>query len=307
MSSTPTTSTRPRPPTPAGDEVPARLGRRRWRRAASSDARRRRRARWPCRSRRRRVPPAEPDLPESAAAGRPPPARRPARRAASASPAGAAVLRRLRLLLLRRRPGAPAAPAAGAAAAAAPPARLQGRYELRELAQRPRSACERFRGARPRRRRRPAPVVDRPPAAAAGPEPAPEPRRAGGATSDEILPSFDEPAAGGFPATEVLPGQPAWPSIAWERRLLRAAGAARPAGRARPLHRRRRTSTSSRRCRPGRPLWDAWDDPDAGAGDAVRLPGAGRRGCCTGCTSAAPCSRGCGPTSSSSTTTGRSG
>ena len=38
---------------------------------------------------------------------------------------------------------------------------------------------------------------------------------------DDILPSFDDPSPQSFPATEILVGQPLWPSIAWERKLLR--------------------------------------------------------------------------------------
>ncbi|MBV9124734.1 MAG: protein phosphatase 2C domain-containing protein [Planctomycetes bacterium] len=155
----------------------------------------------------------------------------------------------------------PAAPAQ-AALPEAPAARLQGRYQLLEALSE-RQGVTRFRGldygaGTPQ----PVPIVilqgPLPPAE----EPAPAAARPAEDDSEDIdiLPSFDLPATPNLPVTEILRGQPIWPSIAWERALLSKA-----------------THTSLpdlldtfveggmeylvEEAPVGQSLWDAWDDP----------------------------------------------
>ncbi len=82
--------------------------------------------------------------------------------------------------------------------------------------------------------------------------------------ADDILPTFDEPGPVGFPATEILIGQPLWPSIAWERKLLRTLE--HPGL---PLERDYFSDDTYEYLVEERPtgtsLWDAYDDPDADA------------------------------------------
>ena len=147
--------------------------------------------------------------------------------------------------------------------APAPLTLLQGRYELGELLS-DRLGVQRYR------------AVDRGDDARPTLEvailrqklpPPPAPSIAGAEVEDDIddiLPSFDEPGPMSFPATEILVGQPLWPSIAWERKLLHTLEhPGLPAERDyfsddeyEYLVEERPTGTS---------LWDAYDDPDAGA------------------------------------------
>jgi protein phosphatase len=154
---------------------------------------------------------------------------------------------------------APAAPIAPEAAPA-PLTLLHGRYELGELLS-DRLGVQRFRAIDRGDDSRPtlevAVVRQKLP-------PAPAPSIAGAEDKDDILPSFDDPGPMSFPATEILVGQPLWPSIAWERKLLRTLEhPGLPAMRDHfcddeyeYLVEERPTGTS---------LWDAYDDPDAGA------------------------------------------
>jgi serine/threonine protein phosphatase PrpC len=148
-------------------------------------------------------------------------------------------------------------------AAPAPGARVQGRYELGERISE-RLGLSRFHaldhgdGSGP-----PVPVVvlrQALPAAAPAAEPAPAPPDG----DEEILPSFDEPVDPAAAATKVMPGRPAWPSVAWERRLLRALEhPALPAELAYfcdDTHEYLVEEVPS-----GTSLWDAYDDPDASA------------------------------------------
>lgn len=78
---------------------------------------------------------------------------------------------------------------------------------------------------------------------------------------EEILPSFDDMLLNGPPVTEVLPEQPAWPSLTWEKNLLE--GLEHPA---------LPTIIASfeegayeylvEEVPQGVSLWDCWDDPD---------------------------------------------
>jgi serine/threonine protein phosphatase PrpC len=136
---------------------------------------------------------------------------------------------------------------------------VQGRYELLERLSE-RLGVERFR-ALDHEASPPAPVVlvrqalpdfDEPP-------PAAEPEQDG----DELMPAFDEPSG---PQTRVIAGQVAWPSIAWERKLLSALES--PALPAVLDYFSDETHEYLVEDLPeGRSLWDAWDDPDAGAGE----------------------------------------
>jgi protein phosphatase len=80
--------------------------------------------------------------------------------------------------------------------------------------------------------------------------------------SDEILPSFDEPAPASFPITEIMAALPEWPSINWERRLLHLLEY--PTLPTIVDH----FSDESHEylvleVPSGQSLWDAWDDPDS--------------------------------------------
>src|SRR5579871_2397664 len=82
------------------------------------------------------------------------------------------------------------------------------------------------------------------------------------------MPSFDDVVIGGAsstlsgPGTEILPAQPAWPSIAWERNLLKTL---EQPGLPRLLAEFTEDGNDYliEEIPEGRSLWDAWDDPDA--------------------------------------------
>ena len=168
--------------------------------------------------------------------------------------------------------GAPVAAAPAAAPAAVPTLRVQGRYELVEKVSE-RLGVERFRaldhgeGGGP-----PVPVTivrqALPPLAAALPEP--EAIDSPALAESDLLPMIDEdlfadltPAT--FPATAVLSGQPAWPTIGWERRLLRTLESpALPAERAYFADEGHEYLVEE--VPTGQLLWDAWDDPDSDSG-----------------------------------------
>jgi protein phosphatase len=152
-----------------------------------------------------------------------------------------------------------------AAPASAPPSRISGRYDLRELVSE-RHGVQRFRamdmgesGSGPGV---PVVVVRQPlPAALPDALPQPEPMPFGEDTSDEILPSFDDPIVASFPNTEILPNRPPWPSIAWERNVLHTLE--HPALPAELSYFTDETHEYLVEEVPtGQLLWDAWDDPD---------------------------------------------
>jgi protein phosphatase len=78
---------------------------------------------------------------------------------------------------------------------------------------------------------------------------------------DEILPIFDEPAAGIGPATEIV-SRPAWPGVNWERNLL---DSIEHPGLPAVLDTFFEGDSQYlvEEVPQGRSLWDAWDDPDA--------------------------------------------
>ncbi len=141
---------------------------------------------------------------------------------------------------------------------------IQGRYELKELIGE-RGGVERFRaidhgeeGSGPPMNvmllRQPLPLpaaIPEPMALSDNEEP-----------TDEILPTFDDPVEANFPLTEVLSDYPAWPSIAWERKLLHALE--HPSLPADLAYFSDETHEYLVEEIPtGQILWDAWDDPDA--------------------------------------------
>lgn len=149
------------------------------------------------------------------------------------------------------------------AAAQAPAALVQDRYELLERTSE-RGGVERFRGL-DHSTTPPTPVVivrqPMPQAKPPAPLPAILPPRD---DDDEILPSFDDPRPASMPTTEVLTDQAVWPSIHWERLLLKAL--------ARPSLPAELAFLSDDEYQylileapRGRLLWDAWDDPDGDA------------------------------------------
>jgi serine/threonine protein phosphatase PrpC len=76
---------------------------------------------------------------------------------------------------------------------------------------------------------------------------------------DEILPTFDDSPS---PITEVLPLQPVWPSVSWERRVLKTLESpALPAEVAYFCDEMYEYLVEE--VPAGQTLWDAWDDPDA--------------------------------------------
>ena len=92
--------------------------------------------------------------------------------------------------------------------------------------------------------------------------PEPDPIPSGEETSDEIMPSFDEAAVTGFPTTEILSGTPTWPSIGWERKLLRTLeNPALPMELAYFIDESHEYLVEE--VPTGQLLWDAWDDQDA--------------------------------------------
>jgi serine/threonine protein phosphatase PrpC len=147
----------------------------------------------------------------------------------------------------------------------APAGRLQDRFELRERISQ-RGTVERFRGldhgdgSGP-----PVPVIilrqELPKAEAA---PVAEVIAESVSADEDVLPGFDNVPATSAPATEVLPGSPQWPSISWERGLLRVIQ--HPS-----LPNVIATSADDayeylvEEVPAGRSLWDAWDDPEASA------------------------------------------
>jgi serine/threonine protein phosphatase PrpC len=165
----------------------------------------------------------------------------------------------------------PAGPTPAALAPAAVPGRLKGRYELGTLVGE-RGSVQRYRGldhgagldnsgpvaVTILRMEKPAvaQVVETAVPVAPAAEAAPFD---GG---DEILPSFEDvlPAVG--PATELLPAQPDWPSLPWERNLLEII---QHPGLPALLDSFEEDGFDYvvEELPTGRPLWDAWDDPDA--------------------------------------------
>jgi serine/threonine protein phosphatase PrpC len=160
--------------------------------------------------------------------------------------------------------GASAVPVAVPVAAA----RLQERYELGEKISE-RSGVVRYRGVDHGTGTPPRPVVivcqELPPAAEAMPVAVPVSEESG----DEIFPSFDDLPSS---PTDVVAGQPSWPSVFWERRLLRTLE--------HPGLPVELDYFSDDRCEylveevpAGRSLWDAWDDPEASARQRFGLLG----------------------------------
>lgn len=148
-----------------------------------------------------------------------------------------------------------AAPVAAAEELAMPAARLKGRYELKELTS-TRLGVKRYlaldhdTGADV--------VVVEQPLASAPPGPLPEPEAI--SSEEELMPSFDDSEF--FPQTAVIAGTAAWPSIAWERKLLSTLES--PGLPAEVDYFCDDTSEYLVEEVPtGRLLWDAWDDLDA--------------------------------------------
>ncbi len=84
-----------------------------------------------------------------------------------------------------------------------------------------------------------------------------------GESDDEIMPSFDFPPMGGAgPATEVIPNQPSFPNIDWERSLL---DSVEHPGLPIVLDTFFEGDYQYvvEELPQGQTLWDAWDDPDA--------------------------------------------
>jgi serine/threonine protein phosphatase PrpC len=111
-------------------------------------------------------------------------------------------------------------------------------------------------------------VLLRAPLPPAGPpdteaEPAP-PENAVGDEDEDVLPGFDEVMFNSGPATEVLPRLPPWPGVAWEDAVLtKALHPALPAAVDRFAEDGWEYLVED--VPTGRPLWDAWDDPEASA------------------------------------------
>lgn len=78
---------------------------------------------------------------------------------------------------------------------------------------------------------------------------------------DEIMPSFDEALTSGSPATAVLPARAGWPSIAWERGLLRTL---EQPGLPQIISSfvQEGSEYLVEEVPAGRSFWDAWDDPE---------------------------------------------
>jgi protein phosphatase len=86
-----------------------------------------------------------------------------------------------------------------------------------------------------------------------------EPLEVGADAEDALVPTFDELLAS-TPVTDVLPSNPVWPSLAWERRLLQILEApGLPALVAFFTEENREYLVEE--VPTGRLLWDAWDDP----------------------------------------------
>ncbi len=86
----------------------------------------------------------------------------------------------------------------------------------------------------------------------------------GSPQEEEILPTFDDRLGQSQTETVILPIQPKWPSVAWERYILeRIQYSAFP--RVLDSFKEDGLDYLIEENRPGRPLWDAWDDPPATA------------------------------------------
>jgi serine/threonine protein phosphatase PrpC len=82
----------------------------------------------------------------------------------------------------------------------------------------------------------------------------------GSQIDEEVLPSFDDQLGHSQTVTVLLPLQPRWPSVAWERFLLeRIQHSAFP--RLLDSFTEDGADFLVEEIRTGRPLWDAWDDP----------------------------------------------
>jgi protein phosphatase len=154
-------------------------------------------------------------------------------------------------------------------AAAAPPVtvRLQGRFEIQELLSE-RGGVRRFHGLDHGDGSGPAiPVIilEQELAADTTPELQAEPIEPSGDAEDALFPTFDELLAG-TPITEVLPGKPAWPNLAWERRLLQTLEVLGLPGMIGFFTEGNREYLVES-IPTGRPLWDAWDDPASESSD----------------------------------------
>ena len=144
---------------------------------------------------------------------------------------------------------------------AAPGVRLKDRYELGEEYDR-RGEVQRFRGSdHGAGTAEPVPVILVRAAAALPQDALPVENADDG---EDILPACDDPEWSSQPATEPLPPPAVWPSLAWEDAVLEKAS--------HPFL----PAVLDRFCEgqweylveeipPGRPLWDAWDDPAAAA------------------------------------------
>jgi protein phosphatase len=110
-------------------------------------------------------------------------------------------------------------------------------------------------------------VAAAPPAAEPVAEEIPEGEEIG---DEELMPSFDDVLLGGVPSTltapgtEILPAQPVWPSLAWERNLLTTL---EQPGLPRVLAEFTEDGYDYLvvEIPDGRSLWDAWDDPESTA------------------------------------------
>jgi serine/threonine protein phosphatase PrpC len=152
-----------------------------------------------------------------------------------------------------------------------PGIRLQDRFELREKVG-DRGGVRRYRGldhgdgSGP-----PVPVViveqEQVPAALpvaqAVPATAP-PSNSAHDTDEDILPAFDDLLPVTTPITEVLPARPAWPSLAWEASLLSGLEWAGLPGVVASFAANGHDYLVEE-VPAGRPLWDAWDDPQSDA------------------------------------------
>jgi serine/threonine protein phosphatase PrpC len=145
---------------------------------------------------------------------------------------------------------------------------LQGRFEVGQLLGE-RLGIARFRGRdRGDGSGSPVPVILV--RQVAVPESEGDPARAAGEAREgepedsEILPTFDDSFASSPPSTDVLPHQPTWPDVAWEQTLLRTLEES-------ALPRVSASFTEGgydylvEEVPAGRPLWDAWDDPESTA------------------------------------------
>ncbi|MGL4554969.1 MAG: protein kinase domain-containing protein, partial [Gemmataceae bacterium] len=145
------------------------------------------------------------------------------------------------------RTGAP--PADATAETVLPSELLQGRYGLTGL-QSSRYGVDRYRATDHQTGAAVVVIRQTIPVSEAAPEPEPDD---GG---DEVLPSFDDSTA--FPLTAVLSGEPVWPTIGWERKLLAALES--PALPAQLDYFCDDTHVYLVEEVPaGRSLWDAWD------------------------------------------------